>query len=50
MKDLFQKIGASDKRMAFVAILTLAMVSLVTYVAVVKPYLAEKKMKAATEE
>ena len=43
MKELLNKWGASNKRMALLAMLTLALVALVAWVQVIKPYIDEKK-------
>ena len=43
LKELLQKWGASNKRMAALAILTFALVALVAWVEVIKPYIDAKK-------
>lgn len=51
MKEFLQKWGASNKRMALLAILTFVLVALVAWVQVIKPYIdlkkAEKQLAAA---
>lgn len=49
MKEILQKWGASNKRMAALAILTFAMVALVAWVEVIKPYIDLKKAEKQTE-
>ena len=43
MKEMLQKWGASNKRMALLAILTFVLVALVAYQQVIKPYIDKKK-------
>lgn len=43
MKEFLQKWGASNKRMALIAMLTLVLVAIVAWVQVIKPYIDERK-------
>ena len=43
MKEFLQKWGASNKRMALLAILTLILVAIVAWSQVIKPYIDQKK-------
>ena len=50
MKEFLQKWGASNKRMALIAMLTLVLVAIVAWVQVIKPYIDEKKALASGME
>ena len=43
MKELLEKWGASNKKMALLAILTFVLVAIVAWVQVIKPYIDLKK-------
>lgn len=47
IKETLQKWGASNKRMALLAILTLVLVAIVAWVQVINPYIEKKKLENA---
>ena len=46
MKEILETTGKSNKRMAFIAIVTLVLVAIVAWAKVIKPYIDEKQAAA----